>query len=359
MAGDDVASEDNACCVDNAEDGSLTMVDILEEQEALLEDAEAVLGAADDEHCTYAQDKMTTNVKNSYNQNFDGVYCTCHRPYPDPEQPDEDEMIQCCVCEDWYHTRHLERENVPAGQDYAEMICHLCIAAFPILSNYAALDVSHNESKEANAVDQEKAEELPAVSATEPELAGKSAAVTTTDSETAGIIETNSESAGVHETISKSAGKSEEKLKGPCTATVYAAPTNATKTLFLPENWRSKLCCCSQCTEQYQRLQLLFLTCPDDTTARYEQQSRDRLRGTARQRSVERELEALNAVDRVTRTEMVAEYNTLSTELREYLRKFANTGKVVRDEDIREFFSTLEARKKQRTTDGIPPNTCK
>ena len=35
------------------DESSLTMMDILEEQEALQEDAEAVLGAGDDEHCTY------------------------------------------------------------------------------------------------------------------------------------------------------------------------------------------------------------------------------------------------------------------------------------------------------------------
>ena len=29
-----------------------------------------------------------------YNQNFKGDYCTCHRPYPDPEDKVEDEMIQ-------------------------------------------------------------------------------------------------------------------------------------------------------------------------------------------------------------------------------------------------------------------------
>lgn len=37
----------------NLDQSSLTMMDILEEQEALQEDAEAVLGAGDDEHCTY------------------------------------------------------------------------------------------------------------------------------------------------------------------------------------------------------------------------------------------------------------------------------------------------------------------
>jgi len=53
-----------------------------------------------------------------------------------------------------------------------------------------------------------------------------------------------------------------------------------------------------------------------------------------------------------------AEYNTLSTELRDYLRKFAENGKVVRDDDIKEFFAGLQARKKRRGNDGMPPNSC-
>ena len=32
-------------------------------------------------------------MKNKYNQNFSGLYCTCHRPYPDPE----DEVGVACV----------------------------------------------------------------------------------------------------------------------------------------------------------------------------------------------------------------------------------------------------------------------
>ena len=31
------------------------------------------------------QNKDPENKKNQYNQNFYGVYCTCGRPYPDPE----------------------------------------------------------------------------------------------------------------------------------------------------------------------------------------------------------------------------------------------------------------------------------
>jgi E3 ubiquitin-protein ligase UBR7 len=53
--------------------------------------------------CTLTPDKDPVNDKNQYNQNFDGVYCVCSKPYPCDEYQDV-EMVQCCLCEDWYHT---------------------------------------------------------------------------------------------------------------------------------------------------------------------------------------------------------------------------------------------------------------
>jgi len=53
----------------------------------------------------FFQNKSAVNDLNSYNHNFRGMYCTCGRPYPDPEDVIDDEMIQCVVCEDWYHGR--------------------------------------------------------------------------------------------------------------------------------------------------------------------------------------------------------------------------------------------------------------
>lgn len=51
------------------------------------------------------QNKTEENENNVYNQNFRGLYCFCSRPYPDPEDNVADEMLQCIICEDWYHTR--------------------------------------------------------------------------------------------------------------------------------------------------------------------------------------------------------------------------------------------------------------
>ncbi|CAA9998675.1 unnamed protein product [Nesidiocoris tenuis] len=64
--------------------------------------------------CTLAEFKDAENEKNAYNQNFQGLYCTCQRPYPDPENDNEDDiMLQCTVCEDWFHTEEMySRLNV-------------------------------------------------------------------------------------------------------------------------------------------------------------------------------------------------------------------------------------------------------
>ncbi|CAG0903015.1 unnamed protein product [Cyprideis torosa] len=59
--------------------------------------------------CKLEPKKDATNEKNVYNQNYKGLYCTCHRPYPDLEGEDDnpDEMIQCVVCEDWFHSKEI------------------------------------------------------------------------------------------------------------------------------------------------------------------------------------------------------------------------------------------------------------
>jgi E3 ubiquitin-protein ligase UBR7 len=58
--------------------------------------------------CKVAPDKEPLNEKNTYNQNYTGLYCTCHRPYPDLDRDEEGEtMFQCVVCEDWLHVDHL------------------------------------------------------------------------------------------------------------------------------------------------------------------------------------------------------------------------------------------------------------
>ena len=55
--------------------------------------------------CQLEPNKHPKNDKNTYNHNYRGLYCICDRPFPDSEDDsdEDDEMVQCIVCEDWFH----------------------------------------------------------------------------------------------------------------------------------------------------------------------------------------------------------------------------------------------------------------
>ncbi|KAJ0989341.1 hypothetical protein J5N97_007697 [Dioscorea zingiberensis] len=93
--------------------------------------------------CKLCPSKDPENVDNSYNKNFTGSYCICGRPYPDPNAEEQVEMIQCCICEDWFHENHLglnSLEEIPKDEEgepsYEEFICQDCALSFSFLKLY-------------------------------------------------------------------------------------------------------------------------------------------------------------------------------------------------------------------------------
>ena len=55
------------------------------------------------------------------------------------------------------------------------------------------------------------------------------------------------------------------------------------------------------------------------------------------------------------------DYKDLSSELKGYLKKFAENGQVVKRRDIEEFFEEMTERKKRKIEEegqGIPPDSC-
>ncbi|KAH8933121.1 hypothetical protein BDL97_18G013600 [Sphagnum fallax] len=87
--------------------------------------------------------KEPENSCNIYNQNYKGVYCICKRPHPDPDLPEQCEMLQCCICEDWFHEHHLglppslqypkDEEGEPV---YDELVCQACVSCCSLISQY-------------------------------------------------------------------------------------------------------------------------------------------------------------------------------------------------------------------------------
>ncbi|XP_069494061.1 putative E3 ubiquitin-protein ligase UBR7 [Ambystoma mexicanum] len=410
------------------EDEVLSLEDVLEEHDAMEEEACAVLGGSDPELCSYPQgyikrqalyacstctpkgeeaagiclacsykcheghdlfelytkrnfrcdcgnskfknmqcklysDKDNVNILNKYDDNFFGLYCTCKRPYPDPEDETPDEMIQCVVCEDWFHERHLgaiPEENI----DFQEMICPACMNHCHFLWAYAAtlsvptvtkitpLDTSSEElhvevaddcktrsmeiqngAGSANASSEEnsdtKAEEVLA----KGEIGhcnGPSTSKTVANGDAASMLNLVD-------------GANTCRLKLLNANTVLKGDTAT----FWPSRWRSKLCACKHCLAMYYELDLPFLLEECDTVDAYE--TKGKSDNANRQDPL---MSALNSMDRFQQVELIYEYNDMKTELKEYLKRFADEGKVVKTEDIQQFFEELRSRKKRRV-DGM------
>lgn len=335
---------------DEEEDGGITLVDVLEEEAQLEEDANAVLGGSDDKNCTYSSgyvkrqalyacvtcmqklgdktqsagvclacsyhchdghelielytkrnfrcdcgnskfggnkctleaEKDVLNERNTYNHNYTGLYCTCKKPYPDPEDLNPDEMVQCVICEDWLHNQHLGQVP-PPDSDYAEMICDQCMKEHQFLTAYIELsDVALKSGDSTSCVLQQR------------------------------------------------------RLKDE-----NALPTKAT---FWPESWRSQLCRCVSCLDLYKTENVEFLIDEQDTVEYYEAKGKE-IKPPSHNDQL---MMALSSLDRVQQVEAIHEYQSFSAQLKEYLKKFADNKKIVRAEDIEEFFGKLKERKRQK-----------
>lgn len=286
--------------------------------------------------CKLEEKKVDFNFTNTYNQNFSGVYCTCKRPYPDEEDTINDVMIQCIICEDWYHTRHLG-VDVPSTS-YAEMICEGCIRQHEFLLHYDGLAVKKTLQENSNEV---------------IEVADTTTATEKTDSD-----DSVSKAAGgdvngddnIKEEVTSADNNVLNKTHDDVIAAITACKMPETKsevsTKFFPDvNWRQQLCTCVNCLKTYQEENVLFLIDPQDSLQVYEE------KGTARALEEQRtqEQKFLNSLDRVPLMETIAAYHELKEELAEFLKKFAENKKVVRAEDVQEFFEGMKARKRRRT----------
>lgn len=430
------------------EDDVVSMVDVLQEDNELEEEARAVLGDSDDQHCTYPSgyvkrqalyacgtclpsdsepagvclacslachdghviyelytkrnfrcdcgnkkfsdfkcklfaQKDAENAKNKYNQNFKGVYCTCHRPYPDLEDEIEDEMIQCIICEDWYHSRHLG--NLPPAEgDFQEMICDDCMTKCNFLQAYLALSVTQNDQSSFGTSQQlvtnSEKETAPKVEKPSEAQVGrnvdrkeiKSADANnkqedmTAQEDSSGTrvndspkAQSSDQPGSVTSARKKNIKEEEEDEKGEEEEVNPEKKTFDCKLAQLQENvkkveneatywhigWRSALCKCKRCLSLYRSMDLMFLTDDTDTILAYEQRGRENKPTVS---SYESGIQALQNMGRIPQVEVIQEYNDMKSELTEYLREFVAQGKVVKEEDIRNFFDTLQSRKRQR-----------
>ena len=121
--------------------------------------------------------------------------------------------------------------------------------------------------------------------------------------------------------------------------------------LFMLQGWREQLCRCIECNKMYQEHCVDFLLDPEDTVHYYERKTE-----TDKGSQYEEGMKALSEMDRTKQIEAIHGYNSMKSNLMEYLKKFAENKKVVREEDIQEFFKQMAGNKRRKVS--IPDN-CK
>ncbi|XP_034669503.1 putative E3 ubiquitin-protein ligase UBR7 [Drosophila subobscura] len=359
------------------EQSTITMVDVLEQEKEMEDEYAAVLGASDEKACTYAKGPIQRqalyscltccpeartdlakcagvclacsyrchenhelvelytkrnfrcdcptlrlgtvkrcclnpqldapqppNDANLYNQNFQGLYCSCKRPYPDPERTTEEVMLQCAVCEDWYHLPHMKAPGASEKMLDAcsEMICDTCMDKNQFLRDYTGLALQPVEAeKESKAVAEE--EQVDA----EPEQS--------------------------EEPASKRPKLTAEDCRRP----------NPTKkhqgAAFWTNDWRKSLCQCTDCLALFKEFAVEFLLDVDDSAKTYEERGMQR---AVENSSYEQGMRALSSIDRTQQIDAITEYNRMTHKLKDYLKSFALQDKVVKEEDIKAFFSRMK-----------------
>uniref|UniRef100_A0A3B3SM85 Putative E3 ubiquitin-protein ligase UBR7 n=1 Tax=Paramormyrops kingsleyae TaxID=1676925 RepID=A0A3B3SM85_9TELE len=396
--------------VNEGDEATVSLVDVLEEDEELENEASAVLGGSDSERCSYPEgyvkrqalyacntctptggepagvclacsytcheghelfelytkrnfrcdcgnskfkdfecklcpEKDQLNADNKYSHNFFGLYCICNRPYPDLEDQIPDEMIQCIVCEDWFHGRHLGC-RVAEGVEMQEMVCEACMNKAPFLWTYAthlagelpgsgsATAVSdylkgHTVCLCVNSVkaDDEIKEEKVVVKKEEIDSSCRNG----TEEPSTSLHCQEEEKVQANGAISgKRKHQEVEGLAVHCRLTelearVLSRPREGA--VFWPQFWRSRLCTCTNCKAVYIDVGVPFLLDESDTVLAYENKGK-----TTDQEGMSEGrdplMSALNTLDRVQQLEIIYEYNDMKTELKEYLQRFAHEGKV-------------------------------
>ncbi|CAL8111594.1 unnamed protein product [Orchesella dallaii] len=325
-----------------------------------------------DNSCQLQPEKDDMNADNVYNQNFNGLYCSCHRPYPDPDQENDtadDSMIQCIICEDWFHFKHclayLNLEFESLEEDF-EVICGPCMSRLNFLEHYVHLTLKPPVAEAVKNLEtedpaqQEKVEnEASAITTTEPVTASVtvesnepvvSAAVDVSanadpvNTATAGtkdhIVDSASQDSGLGSM--SSTDNSCESIPA-CKLQTFAKgtlPFSDLQAVAWKKNLRASLCRCTNCVATYGQLKIGYLLDAEDTFEHYEAVGKKR--SEDEQQSAEASISnQVNQMGRVEQLELIHGYNQFKEQLAEFLNGIAKDGKVVKKEDVNQFFAKM------------------
>ncbi|KAJ6415045.1 hypothetical protein OIU84_003943 [Salix udensis] len=310
--------------------------------------------------CKIFAKKDVENAENSYNHNFKGLYCSCDRPYPDPDVEAQEEMIQCIMCEDWFHDEHLGLESsneIPRDEEgepfYEDFICKTCSAVCSFLTLYPkAIWASGGEdvATNSNAKDKDVLEDIPTACGfgkLENDICAKNSSQK--DNATAGKASAVGESSGKNSgSNSPNQCTKDINLHTTCVLGVdveVTSPVSEGKPLFLSKNWRDVLCRCEKCLDMYNQKQISYLLDKEDTIVEYEKMAKQK-REEKLQQQEGAELSFFNKLGHIEKVEILNGIADFKDEFRSFVESF-DKSKTITSSDVHQIFENL-AKKRRR-----------
>jgi len=269
-----------------------------------------------------------------------GTYCSCARPYPDPDATNEvadDTMIQCIICEDWYHSQHCLKYlnvDIEASEEDHELICGPCMSRLDFLGHYSELSVKP-VLVDVETVNKEADKAADAASAESSEVVSNGS-----DGKIEVQVEETSKDSGVDCTPG-SDGSSNTSVCPLVAKPKQTLPFSDVNAIVWKGSIRSALCRCSDCVVMYKTLNIEFILDEEDTIDHHE------ALGKINAEAVELRAEAtindqINQLGRVGQLEFLHGVNQFKEQLADFLKGHAEKGTVVQKEDVSSFFAKVK-----------------
>lgn len=311
--------------------------------------------------CKLFSNKDVENANNSYNHNFKGSYCICNRPYPDPDVEEQVEMIQCCMCEDWFHEEHLglsSVDEIPRDEEgeplYEDFICKACSAVCSFLSHYPssiwAVGRPSDSSLDASTKIDDPEPTLSVSTSANHDDDGNprdSANVDLTlapeksDDKNSSLSELPENNSSSNESIK------DNNQTGSCvlgTSQSSDSTVVENKPMFLAKNWRGVLCRCQKCINNYKLKNISFLLDEEDSIAEYEKIAKQKREEKLQQQEGD-ESKLFDNLGHVEKIEILNGIADMKDEIRTFLESF-DPSKPITSADIHQVFDNLAKRRR-------------
>ncbi|KAK8603807.1 hypothetical protein V6N13_096277 [Hibiscus sabdariffa] len=312
--------------------------------------------------CKLSPNKDVENIENSYNHNFKGLYCTCNRPYPDPDLQEQEEMIQCCMCEDWFHEEHISLSSpneIPRDEEgeplYEDFICKACSAVCSFLTLYPKTIWAAGRQPVADSKNKSVEEDIPpkdGVGKLDNDLCSDAVQKDHLVADTNGKSVTDEKKFVVGESSQNNHSSSLSGSIGSSNAScvlgvdwMAASLDSESRPFFLSKNWRDALCKCDKCLDMYKEKRINYLLDKEDSIAEYEKNAKQKRDEKLQQREGA-ELNFFNNLGHVEKMEILNGIADFKDEFRSFLGS-VDPSKAITTADVNQIFENLKNKRRR------------